>query len=408
MDNQIGKSQLLIVSGPNSGKKVPLNETPFSIGRDIESNYIEEGPGISRKHCKLTNENGSWWIEDLKSSNGVIVNSKKISHKTKLYYHDRIAVGETVFVFENPNDKTRNPALINPEKHIEVVGKGDDGMGTVFISALLIVVVGLLLLSALKGSKKEEEIKDTPAVVQIKEAEPAKKRAVAVDEGSKLPEMIFFNSVPTGATIYLNDEMVGETPLPLTSGFEKVNNYRLELDGYVIKKGSLVFPVDKPTVNVELEQRPGTIVITSTPTGASVYHGRHIIGKTPLLLKDWKEGEYELKINDFGYSPVMKKISVVETEPTKLHVKLQKYTRKIVVISNPPDAEVYVDGVFMGKTLPSGDRYDIRSAPLVLEGIKPGAHIVTVEKSGCDKFRREIRKMPEDRPYNIYADIRKN
>ncbi len=414
MDKMTEQAHLLIAVGSSTGKKIPLNTSPFSVGRDVESNYIDNGPGVSRKHCLLTKEHGAWWIEDLKSSNGVVINGKKIIHKTRLYYHDRIAIGETAFVFEDPGNILRNPALDASGKHIEVVGsEKNEGVGTVFVTALLAIVVAIGILAVVNSSKKQDKKaawQVGPAQTEQKKVETvetaAEKVVAAIDEDVKLPEMVYFNTVPDGATVFLNEENVGKTPLLLTEGYDKVNNYKIELDGYVSRKGSLVFPVDKPNVKIELEQRPGSIVVTSVPVGASVYHGHHIIGKTPLLLKDWKDGEYELKINDFGYSAIKKKITVSQTEPTRLHVELEKYTRKIVVISNPPGCDVYVDGVFMGKTKASSDRYDIRSAPLVLDGIKPGGHVVKVMGKSGKTYSREIRKMPEDKPYKIYADLR--
>jgi pSer/pThr/pTyr-binding forkhead associated (FHA) protein len=40
------------------------------------------------------------WIEDIGSTNGTIVNGKRIEHPVKLRKGDKVKVGETLFVVE--------------------------------------------------------------------------------------------------------------------------------------------------------------------------------------------------------------------------------------------------------------------------------------------------------------------
>ena len=54
----------------------------------------------SQVHAKASPRDGDLWIEDIGSTNGTIVNGKRIEHPVKLRKGDKVKVGETVFTVE--------------------------------------------------------------------------------------------------------------------------------------------------------------------------------------------------------------------------------------------------------------------------------------------------------------------
>jgi pSer/pThr/pTyr-binding forkhead associated (FHA) protein len=52
---------------------------------------------ISQVHVRFTRQNKNLFIEDLKSTNGTLVNNKKIDSLTRLKKGDRITIGRSVF-----------------------------------------------------------------------------------------------------------------------------------------------------------------------------------------------------------------------------------------------------------------------------------------------------------------------
>lgn len=52
---------------------------------------------ISQVHVRLTRQNKNFFIEDLKSTNGTLVNNKKIEGLTRLKKGDRVTIGRSVF-----------------------------------------------------------------------------------------------------------------------------------------------------------------------------------------------------------------------------------------------------------------------------------------------------------------------
>jgi hypothetical protein len=69
------------------------------LGRSRECDITIEDPNISRRHAEVRLENGSWWIVDLGSTNGIEVNGERVD-RAQLGPNDRIRLGRTELVFE--------------------------------------------------------------------------------------------------------------------------------------------------------------------------------------------------------------------------------------------------------------------------------------------------------------------
>jgi hypothetical protein len=55
---------------------------------------------VSQVHARVTERDGSLWVEDVGSTNGTYVNGERIDAPTKLGKGDRVQVGETVLEAE--------------------------------------------------------------------------------------------------------------------------------------------------------------------------------------------------------------------------------------------------------------------------------------------------------------------
>jgi hypothetical protein len=51
----------------------------FRIGRDVACDVHLEDPMISRHHVEVTHNDGHWWIHDLGSRNGTLVNGQRVT-----------------------------------------------------------------------------------------------------------------------------------------------------------------------------------------------------------------------------------------------------------------------------------------------------------------------------------------
>lgn len=75
-----------------SKPKLDLTKNVIKIGRNSDNDVVIDNIKVSRYHARLSKENGTWFIEDLGSSNGTYVNEKKIK-KIAVNEKDSVLIG---------------------------------------------------------------------------------------------------------------------------------------------------------------------------------------------------------------------------------------------------------------------------------------------------------------------------
>jgi Nif-specific regulatory protein len=97
--------KLIAISGPAEGTTFALAEEEISIGREASNSISINDHSVSRQHCVIRRENGSFKLIDLDSYNGTFVNSVPVGEQY-LNHGDQISVGSVRFVFllQEPED----------------------------------------------------------------------------------------------------------------------------------------------------------------------------------------------------------------------------------------------------------------------------------------------------------------
>jgi FhaA, N-terminal domain/FHA domain len=83
-----------------AGKRMALSGSQVVIGRSREADIVVDDPNISRKHATVSRSGASWVIEDLGSTNGVLVNGRRIGAAQPLNPGDRIELGTSMLTYE--------------------------------------------------------------------------------------------------------------------------------------------------------------------------------------------------------------------------------------------------------------------------------------------------------------------
>ena len=96
-------ASLLIVNGSKSGDFVTIGRV-LVLGRSEDCSIRPMSPMVSRRHCRIIFEKGSYLIEDLGSTNGTTLNGKLVTCSMELKDGDKIGVANAQFKFVMPNE----------------------------------------------------------------------------------------------------------------------------------------------------------------------------------------------------------------------------------------------------------------------------------------------------------------
>ncbi|MCL2261329.1 MAG: FHA domain-containing protein [Fibromonadales bacterium] len=80
---------------------VQIPEAGLLIGRSSSCNLNLKDEFASAEHCKISMENGAFFIEDLGSTNGTLIDGEQIDRKCPLNAGQNVQIGVTVMAFGN-------------------------------------------------------------------------------------------------------------------------------------------------------------------------------------------------------------------------------------------------------------------------------------------------------------------
>lgn len=80
-------------SGLRSGHRIPL-EPVTVIGRHPRATIVLDDAFVSSEHAQLSWSDGRWWITDLDSTNGTVLNGREVTVPTGLRFGDVVDIGE--------------------------------------------------------------------------------------------------------------------------------------------------------------------------------------------------------------------------------------------------------------------------------------------------------------------------
>ena len=94
---------VLVVWRPDGQQDVvELEGDRFTVGRLSDNDYaIEEDGTVSRHHLRLERVAGVWFVHDLDSSNGTILNRRRLAGEKELRPYDELVLGKTKIVFRD-------------------------------------------------------------------------------------------------------------------------------------------------------------------------------------------------------------------------------------------------------------------------------------------------------------------
>ncbi|MCK6371688.1 MAG: PEGA domain-containing protein, partial [Gammaproteobacteria bacterium] len=193
---------------------------------------------------------------------------------------------------------------------------------------------------------------------------------------------VTLTSEPAGASITVGNDVLGSTPatVPIVAGATEVE---LRKDGYkpwrqrlqVTAGQALELPL------VRLQETDGLLSVNSTPPGAAVSVDGRYRGVTPIELDIASGRAHEVIVASPGYETVTRQVQVERRGNAALRLELAERVGLVRLVSDPPDAEVWVNGERRGTT----------DTELPLRAV---AQRIELRKAGFVPFATEVTPRP--------------
>jgi hypothetical protein len=187
--------KLIIRKGDKVGTEYPLPKESRILGRSKRADIQVPGAKVSRKHAEVYFDDGVYRLRDLNSSNGTLVNGRRLQEEIAISSGDRIQIGHTLLEFFDENapppvlaeaaaepppvpgeptavdikqSEVPSPGVIDP-------GRPDYGLILLGVVALLVVLLGGFLTYIVVRSAKGD--KDNGTKVEQQESPGAESTA---------------------------------------------------------------------------------------------------------------------------------------------------------------------------------------------------------------------------------------
>ena len=509
--------KLKFLNGSLEGKALDFDGPLVTIGRDDNNILVLTDAGVSSRHAYFEKIDGKWMVFDSNSTNGVMVNGKKIEQKSEVYDGDDIRLGFVDLSLEVeggakrpgaeklaaapaaeekkigaikigapkiepakekkvslpgkkkevskkkeapkvslPNKKKEakkpqpvviptakkkevpviKPVTVEKKASIKIGGdskaeeiplspeeqeeaariqeelqekkrkarqmrklKSNLTTGAMVLGVLLLLFIVLPKLFTAMDKKQELMLAETKAAdkdgkdggttkIIYENRTPMENRKAKVVLPEKFP--IYFQSYPTGATIEIDGEVIGTTPLEIADF--KAGAHLLSLYKPGFKASEFHFQHPQSPIQIHsLEQDDYTVMVTSTPSGAAVTVGGQLRGHTPMILRNVEEGYTKISLAAQGFAPKVSEVEITSSNSRRLvNIALEDHRGTISVVTRPPGCKVKINGDFMGMSKPA-NKGDVVSAPFLLDNIIPGTY--TIEVTSTDESEKTSSKV---------------
>lgn len=127
----MGRGCLIVESGRLKGQTFALGEGQnLAIGRGVHSDIQIPDNGVSRLHCRISQEGGEYFLLDLGSSNGTMVNGESATRRA-LAEGDLIGVGSSTLRFTLEEERRDRLARGERNTTVDLVGDSDTVKGLI-------------------------------------------------------------------------------------------------------------------------------------------------------------------------------------------------------------------------------------------------------------------------------------
>src|SRR5262245_24096188 len=111
---------LITLQGPDAGRKYPLEGNATVLGRQADCTICLPNKAVSRQHAQIVREGDAYFLEDLGSSNGTLLNGARLNPRVRapLAEQDTFQIGPYLFGLRPPSPAPEDsePSLVIREQ----------------------------------------------------------------------------------------------------------------------------------------------------------------------------------------------------------------------------------------------------------------------------------------------------
>jgi pSer/pThr/pTyr-binding forkhead associated (FHA) protein len=102
------RASVIILSGPQLGRKQQLTANPSILGRDKKAEFVIANATVSRRHALIRYHNGKYILKDLGSSNGTFFRGSRID-EIVIDHGDKFLLGncQVQLILEDEREETQ-------------------------------------------------------------------------------------------------------------------------------------------------------------------------------------------------------------------------------------------------------------------------------------------------------------
>jgi hypothetical protein len=204
---------------------------------------------------------------------------------------------------------------------------------------------------------------------------------------------IDFASTPSGAEVSVNGAGKGQTPCRVEQIPSGTVEIEVKLAGYQPYREKISLKAgDEHKVDAKLSASPGGLQIVTLPEKARVYIDNQFRGESPVTLSGLAPGSYRVRVEMKGFDPDARTVEVKPGTPVVEEFRLVSNSGILLLVTDPPDVQVFIDGQEMGRT--KAATAGSLSEPLRLEGLSRGEHTLQLTRRGYTHAPRKLQVEP--------------
>jgi len=254
-------------------------------------------------------------------------------------------------------------------------------------------------------------------------------RTIAVNARLRRAITLNVDSEPSGANVYLNDKLLGKTPLRVTNGASKAAGRPVYTVGVDLVPGEHTLRVAKgegyndwvgkaelrdgeeAALMASLVPWMGVLDVRSAPRAEVLLNGT-AYGVSPLVIKDLRVGEYEVSLKptdeESDYQTYSQRVRIEKDKTASLEAALKCYL-PLRVESNffQWGTEVFIDDAKKGETPPTGELrvYDLLAGDVTVKAARWGYKDASMQVSlGSGDGERPLRIKLEEESWKTYGE----